>query len=294
MNDNSLRHAAAMNRWIMGLFYTFLIVFFIACLLPFWLVIVNSFSDPKELVRGFSLWPSTLTTNTYTYLLTHSRILYNFMNSVFITVVGTTLAVLVSIMYAYGLAHPKVKKRYVLAFLTYIPMILGSGLVGFYLLVVKYLHLKDTYWAMILPYVVNPFYVFIMVSYLRTLPYEMLEAAYMDGASDFRTFFRIVWPLSIIPTVTVMLFYALTFWNDWWLAILFVNDSAKQPIQILIRNITTQKEMASVIGTADAGAIQPINVQLATVCMAIGPIVLLYPFLQRYFVKGIIVGAVKG
>ncbi|MGN0970332.1 MAG: carbohydrate ABC transporter permease, partial [Aristaeellaceae bacterium] len=143
-------------------------------------------------------------------------------------------------------------------------------------------------------YIVNPFYVFIMISYFRTLPYELIEAAYVDGASDLRTFFQIVWPLSVIPTVTITLFYALTYWNDWWLAMLYVNDASKQPLQILIRNITSQREMASIIGSVNAGAIQPINVQLATVCLAIGPSILLYPFLQRYFVKGVIVGAVKG
>lgn len=278
----------------MGLFYTLLFLFFLVCLTPFWLVIINSFAQPRDLVKGFSFWPASLTAETYVYLLKHSSIMHNFLNSVLITVTGTTAAVLITSMLAYGLSHPKVQKRYVLSFLIYIPMILGSGLVGFYLLIVKYLRLKDTYWSMILPYLVNPFYVFIMISFYRTLPYELIEAACVDGASDFRTFFQIVWPLARIATVTVMLFYALSYWNDWWLAMLFVNDASKQPLQILIRNITTQLQMASIIGTMNAGAIQPINVQLATVCLAIGPIILLYPFLQRYFVKGIIVGAVKG
>lgn len=289
-----LRRAAVADRLVHCFFYFIVAVFFVSCLLPFWLIIVNSFAQPQDLIRGFSFWPEHWTLDTYEYLINHSRIMINFSNSVFITVVGTGIAVVVSSMYAYGLAHPKIERRYTLSFLTYIPMILGSGLVGSYLLIVKYLHLKDSYWSMILPYIVNPFYVFIMISFFRALPYDIIEAAYMDGASDWRTFFQIVWPLSIIPTVTVTLFYALTYWNDWWLAMLYVNDTNKQPLQILIRNITSQREMASMIGTANAGAIQPINVQLATVCMAIGPIILLYPFLQRYFVKGIIVGSVKG
>lgn len=289
-----LRRAAFASRAVIGLFYGFVFLFFFACLLPFWLVVVNSFAQPVDLVKGFSLFPASFTAETYRYLLKHSSIMRNFRNSLFITAVGTGMSVVISCTYAYGLAHPRVSKRYILSFLTYIPMILGSGLVGFYLLIVKYLRLKDTYWSMILPYVVNPFYVFVMISYFRTLPYEMIEAAYMDGSGDIRTFFSIVWPLSIIPTVTIVLFYALAYWNDWWLAMLFVNDAEKQPLQILIRNITTQRQMSSVIGTLNAGAIQPINVQLATVCLAIGPIILLYPFLQRFFVKGIIVGAVKG
>ncbi len=289
-----LHRAQIIDRIIHTMFYLIVGIFSLACLLPFWLVFINSLAQPQDLVRGFCMLPKDLTFDTYNYLIRHSSIMRNFLSSMLITGTGTVLSVLVSTMYAYGLAHPRVERRYLLAFLTYIPMILGSGLVGSYLLVVKYLGLKDTYLSMILPYTVNPFYVFIMISFFRTLPYEIIEAAYIDGAGDLRIFFKVVWPLSVIPTVTVTLFYALTYWNDWWLAMLYVNDTAKQPLQIMIRNITSQREMASMISTVNAGAIQPINVQLATVCLAIGPIVLLYPFLQRYFVRGVIVGAVKG
>lgn len=291
---HALKRAEITDKLVISFLFLALYVFFLICIIPFWLVFINSFAQPRELVRGFQLFPSVLTLETYDYLLNHSSILTNFVNSVLVTCTGTVLAVLISAMLGYGLAHPKVKKRYVLSFMTYIPMILGSGMVGFYLLVVRYLHLKDTYWAMILPYVVNPFYVFIMVSFYRTIPYELMEAACVDGADDFRTFFQIVWPLSRVPVLTVTLFYALSYWNDWWLAMLFVNDTTKQPLQILIRNITSQQEMASIIGSMNGGAVQPVNVQLATVCLTIGPIILLYPFLQKYFVKGIIVGAVKG
>lgn len=292
--SNVLKRAAVTDRLVMSFFFLLLGLFFLLCLIPFWLVLINSFATPRELVKGFNLLPETLTMETYTYLLKHSTILNNFKNSVLVTGAGTLLAVIVTSMMAYGMAHPKVKKRYVISFLTYIPMILGSGLVGFYLLMVRYLHLKDTYWAMILPYVVNPFYVFMMISFYRTIPYELIEAACVDGADDIRTFFQIAWPLARIATLTVTLFYALAYWNDWWLAMLFVNDNTLQPLQILIRNITSQQEMASIIGSMNAGAVQPVNVQLATVCLTIGPIILLYPFLQKYFVKGIIVGAVKG
>lgn len=292
--SNVLKRAAVTDKLVMSFFFLLLGLFFLLCLIPFWLVFINSFATPRELVKGFKLLPETLTLETYTYLLKHSTILNNFKNSVLVTGAGTLLAVVLTSMMAYGMAHPKVKKRYVISFLTYIPMILGSGLVGFYLLMVRYLHLKDTYWAMILPYVVNPFYVFVMISFYRTIPYELIEAACVDGADDIRTFFQIAWPLARVATLTVTLFYALAYWNDWWLAMLFVNDNTLQPLQILIRNITSQQEMASIIGSMNAGAVQPVNVQLATVCLTIGPIILLYPFLQKYFVKGIIVGAVKG
>lgn len=293
-STSAMARASMVDKVVMRVLFACLLLFFVLCLVPFWLVFINSFAQPKDLVRGFQLVPPELTLETYDYLLRHSTILQNFQNSTLITAVGTVAAVCVTSMYAYGLAHPRVARRNTLSFLTYIPMILGSGLVGFYLLMVRYLHLKDTYWAMILPYVVNPFYVFVMISFYRTIPYELVEAACVDGASDFRTFFQIVWPLARVATLTITLFYALSYWNDWWLAMLFVNDTTMQPLQILIRNITSQQEMASIIGSMNAGAVQPVNVQLATVCLTIGPIILLYPFLQRYLVKGITVGAVKG
>lgn len=293
-STSAMARAGMVDKVVMRVLFACLLLFFVLCLVPFWLVFINSFAQPKDLVRGFQLVPPELTLETYDYLLRHSTILQNFQNSTLITAVGTVAAVCVTSMYAYGLAHPRVARRNTLSFLTYIPMILGSGLVGFYLLMVRYLHLKDTYWAMILPYVVNPFYVFVMISFYRTIPYELVEAACVDGASDFRTFFQIVWPLARVATLTITLFYALSYWNDWWLAMLFVNDTTMQPLQILIRNITSQQEMASIIGSMNAGAVQPVNVQLATVCLTIGPIILLYPFLQRYLVKGITVGAVKG
>lgn len=270
-------------------------LFFVMCILPFWLLIANSFAPAMDLVnKGFQLFPETWTLEGYQYVIGNGRILTNYRVSITVTVVGTLMATVVTAAFAYGLAHPRAKYRYVFSFLTYMPMVMGSGLVGFYLLIVRYLGLYDSIWALILPYVLSPMNTFIMVSFYRDLPYELLEAAYIDGANDARTFVQIVWPMSIVPIVTILLFYALTYWNDWWLANLFVSRSELMPLQILIRNIISRQQMANIMGGTNMQLMQPLTVQLVTVCITIGPILLVYPFIQKYFVKGITVGAVKG
>ncbi|WP_238403669.1 carbohydrate ABC transporter permease, partial [Paenibacillus paridis] len=137
---------------------------------------------------------------------------------------GTVLAVIITAMFAYVLAHPKVKYRNTLAFLTYLAMVLGGGLVGFYIMVSNWLHLKDSLWALILPYLLNPFYAFILVAFYKSLPYEINEAATIDGAGDIRLFYKIILPISTPVIATVSLFYAIQFWNDWYLSLLFIDD----------------------------------------------------------------------
>jgi len=195
------------------------------------------------------------------------------------------------------LAHRKVRLRNTLSFLTYFTMLFGSGLVGFYIMMVNWLDLKDSIWALVLPYVLNPFNTFVMVSFFRNVPYELNEAATVDGSGEWRTFFRIILPISTPVLATTTLLYALQYWNDWWLALLFIDNENLHPLQIMIRQLISNINAASYIqgaGGSYTQAIPAYGVQLATVCLTIGPIVLLYPFLQRYFVKGLTVGSVKG
>lgn len=291
---NAIRTSTG-ERIYLTVCFLVLACFFVACLLPFYLIIINSLVPAMDLSRGgFQLWPKTFSLDGYRYVLGNGKVFTNYLVSITVTVCGTALATIVTAMFAYGLAHPRVKYRYKLSFLTYIPMIMGSGLVGFYLLVVSVLHINDTLLALILPYVLSPFNTFIMVSHFRGLPYELTEAAYIDGAHDGFVFFKVVWPMSVIPTVTIMLFYALGYWNDWWLANLFITHTELKPLQILIRNIISRQQMAAIMGSSANFVMQPLTVQLVTVCITIGPILLVYPFVQKYFVQGITVGAVKG
>lgn len=286
------------EKVFLGFIYGFSGLFALICVLPFWLVAINSFADESVIKRyGYQLIPKAFSLHAYEFLFQGKQVASSYAVSTTVTVVGTVLAVLITAMYAYVLAHQKVKYRHVLSFLTYFTMIFGAGLVGFYILIANWLHLKDTLWALILPYLLNPFFAFIMVSFFRTLPYEINEAATVDGANDLRIFFGIIIPISKPVIATVGLFYALQYWNDFFLALMFVDNYKLHPLQMMIRQLISNINIASYVGGSQTTYTQPLptyGVQLATVCVTIGPIFLLYPFIQRYFVKGITIGALKG
>ncbi|WP_309122255.1 carbohydrate ABC transporter permease [Paenibacillus sp.] len=278
--------------------YTFLALFAAVCVLPFWLVVMNSFASERNInVNGFEIVPNEFSLLAYEFLFAGEQLFRSYGVTLFVTAVGTSLAVLVSAAYAYVLAHPKIRIRGLLGFLTYFTMIFGAGLVGFYITVGKVLNLHDSIWALIFPYLLNPFYAFILVSYFRSLPFELNEAATIDGANEMTIFFRMIWPVSLPVIATVALFYALAYWNDWYLALLFIDNPDLHPLQIMIRQLLSNINAQSYIGgnaMSYAVAVPSTGLQLATVCVTIGPIVLLYPMLQKYYVKGIMLGSVKG
>lgn len=285
------------EKTFLYLIYIFIILFSIVCVIPFWIVLADSFaSEASFLQNGYQLIPSEWSIDAYKYLLNGDQFLMSYKNSLVVTIVGTVLAVILTAMFAYVLSHPKVKYRNVLAFLTYFAMVLGGGLVGFYMMIASWLHLKDSLWALILPYLLNPFYAFILVAFYKSLPYEINEAATIDGAGDIRLFFRIIVPISTPVIATVSLFYAIQYWNDWYLSLLFIDNYKLHPLQLMIRQLISNLNIAAYVGGgASYKVAAPTSaIQLATVCLTIGPIVLLYPFLQKYFVKGITIGAVKG
>jgi putative aldouronate transport system permease protein len=287
----------ALENYTTCLIYGFVILFTLACFLPFWMILIDSFASEVSIQKhGYQLFPTEFSLDAYKYLFNGKQVFRSYGVTVTVTVVGTVLAVLISSMYAYILAHPRVKYKNIMSFLTYFTMIFGSGLVGFYLLIANWLGLKDSIWALILPYLLNPFYTFILVSFYRTIPYELNEAATVDGANDFFIFFRIIWPLSIPAIACTSLFNALHYWNDWWLALLFIDNTKLHPLQIMIRQLISNINAQAYIGgeTAYNTVIPSFGVQLATVCVTIGPILLFYPLIQKYFVKGLTIGAVKG
>ncbi|MBB6730086.1 carbohydrate ABC transporter permease [Cohnella sp. CBP 2801] len=285
------------EKTFVGFIYAFTGLFALICFLPFWLVAINSFAAESAIKRhGYQLIPKVFSLDAYRFLFHGRQVVSSYGVSLTVTVAGTVLAVLITAMYAYVLAHPKVKYRNVLAFLTYFTMIFGAGLVGFYILIANWLHLKDTLWALILPYLLNPFFAFIMVSFFRTLPYEINEAATVDGASDWTIFFRIIFPISKPVVATVALFYALQYWNDFFLALMFIDNYKLHPLQMMIRQLISNINISAYVGgnTAYTRPLPTYGVQLATVCVTIGPLIFLYPFIQKYFVKGITIGALKG
>ncbi|CAH0121795.1 MULTISPECIES: carbohydrate ABC transporter permease [unclassified Paenibacillus] len=278
--------------------YGFIVLFTLICFIPFWMIIIGSFASESSIqTNGYQLFPSEFSLYSYEYLLAGKQVFTSYGVTLIVTIAGTALAVLITAMYAYVLAHPKVKYRKIMAFLTYFTMIFGAGLVGFYILISSWLGLKDSIWSLILPYLLNPFFAFILVSFYRTIPYELNEAATVDGANDIYIFFKIIWPVAVPAIATTSLFYALQYWNDWYLALLFIDDHTLHPLQIMIRQLISNINAQAYVAGSNTVYSTPIpsrGVQLATVCLTIGPIILFYPFIQKYFVKGLTVGAVKG
>ncbi|QTH45214.1 carbohydrate ABC transporter permease [Cohnella sp. LGH] len=286
------------ERLFLVLMYAVLIAFALFCFIPFWIVFINSFADESLLqTAGYQLLPDKFSLQAYEFLLSGKQVFRSYGITIMVTAVGTAMGVLVTAAYAYTLSHRRVKYRNILSFLTFLTMLFGAGLVGFYMLIANWLHLKDSIWALILPYLLNPFYAFILISFYRTLPYELNEAATVDGANDFSIFFRIIWPISLPAIATVSLFYALQYWNDWYLSLLFIDNYKMLPLQMMIRQLMSNLNvMAYVSGSqTQYNAVVPTyGIQLAIVCVTIGPIVFVYPFIQRFFIKGLTLGSVKG
>ena len=287
------------RRQQMDGFHVFAIVgvslFALSCLLPFWLVVSSSFASEHELVQtGYTFWPTEFSLAAYQTLLSGPTLAQSYLASLVITLVGTAIALATTSGLAYVIANRAARLSRPLGLMTYIPMLFTGGLVPFYILVTQYLQLTDTWWAVILPLAVNPFFVFIMVSFFRQIPQDILESGRLDGASEFTIFVRLVLPISTPILATIGLFYALTYWNDWFMALLFISDNTKFPLQLLLQNLVANVDAAQAIQTNATAAVPTYQLRMALTVLTIGPIILAYPFVQRFFVKGLTLGATKG
>ena len=276
-------------------------LFSLACLFPFLMVISGSLSTENDIVNyGYGLIPRHITLDSYRILfLGSNRIVDAYGISILVTVVGTLLSLIVNSMGAYVMARRSFKYRNILSIYVILTMLFSGGLVPWYIICVRYLELKDTIWAMILPPMANAFNMFLMRNFMQSIPEDIYESAKMDGASEFRIFGRLIMPLSVPVLATIGLFVALSYWNDWFLGLMFIDKQELQPLQLLLRTLISNVDFLR--NSSNAAAMQRImpqipseSMKMALTVVTIGPIVFLYPFLQRYFVKGLMVGAVKG
>ncbi|MBZ2199451.1 carbohydrate ABC transporter permease [Occultella gossypii] len=268
-------------------------VFGLAAVIPFWMVLAGSLTAESALSqRGYSFWPSPFSTAAYEAIFSGSRVWLAYGATLFITVIGTAMAVAATSGLAWVISRGLPRLSRGLAVFSYIPMLFSGGLVPLYILVTQVLGLRNSLFAVILPLVVAPFLVFVQVSFFRGIPGEILDSARVDGAGELRIFFQIVLPLSKPVLAVIALFYAVTFWNDWFHALLFISDSNIYPLQLVLHNMISNLSMAQDL--AGAGAAPLYQIRLAMTVATIGPILLAYPFAQRYFVKGLTLGATKG
>ncbi|MGE0911220.1 carbohydrate ABC transporter permease [Bacillus atrophaeus] len=276
--------------------YTFLLTFALICVLPFIHVIASSFATVEEVVsKKFILIPSTFSLDAYRYIFSTDIIYKSLLISVFVTFIGTAVSMFLSSLMAYGLSRRDLKGRQTLMFLVVFTMLFSGGMIPTFI-VVKTLGLLDSYWALILPTAINAFNLIILKNFFQNIPASLEESAKMDGCNDLGIFFKIVLPLSLPAIATISLFYAVTYWNTYMTAILYLNDSAKWPIQVLLRQIVIvssgiQGDMSE-MGAASPPPEQ--TIKMAVIVVATIPVLLVYPFIQKHFAKGALLGSVKG
>lgn len=266
-------------------------------LLPFLAIISTSLADAGQINRtgGYVLWPDSPSFSSYTALLSGGLVSKAMMVSVGVTVVGTALSLGCSITLAYGLSRPGSFGHKPALMLLLMTMLFAPGVIPSYLMV-KELHLINSYWSLILPTMINAFNVIVLRSFFMGLPGELIDAARVDGASEWTILRRIVLPLSKASVAVIGLFYAVTYWNAFFNALLYINDASKWPMQLVLRTyVVNNSALSGGQINAAAGAIPPTqSLQAAILVLSIVPIVIVYPFLQRHMNKGVMVGAVKG
>ncbi len=272
------------------------------CVIPFVLLIVASFSSEASIARnGYTFFPSEWSLEAYKYMLREkAQILRAYGVTVIVTVVGTTGSIVISTLLAYPLSRPDLSGRKVWNFLLFFTLLFNGGLVPSYLLWTRYLHLGNTIWALIFPNLfMNAFYVIMIRSYYQSsIPYELIEAARMDGAGEWKIYSSMILPLSKPILATVGLFVGLSYWNDWNNGLIYVtNNNSLNSIQLLLykmmENVKFMSNNSSMAGTM-AGQLPTSSVRMAIAVVGVLPVLLVYPFVQKFLVKGIVVGAVKG
>ena len=274
------------------------------CLMPALLVLIVSLSSEASIrVKGYSYIPNQWSLQAFAYLMNQSSYIGRaFLNSIGITVVGTVLGLIMTSTMGFALSRPNYRLRGFFTWFIFIPMLFSGGLVASYMINAHILGLKDTYWALILPICCSSFYCIIMRTFFQTtVPFDLIEAATIDGSGEYSTLARIVLPIMKPGIATIALLTALAYWNEWFLCLLYVTKRELYPLQYLLMEMQRNAEFlarnSSMIGASGAEAIRSLpsqTMRMAVVVFIVLPIACAYPFFQRYVVEGLTIGSVKG
>ena len=271
------------------------------CILPFILLLSASLTDEAVLfTEGYSFIPKKFSLDAYRYLLQNSsQILRAYFNTIMVTVVGTIANLAMTILLAYPLSRKNLPGKQLLSFVVFFTMLFNGGVVSTYIMYTQYFHIKNTYAALIVPnLMMGAFYVIMVRSYFtQNIPEEVLEAAKIDGAGEWKILFQVVLPMSVPIMATIALMVGLQYWNDWINGLYYVNNDSYYTIQILLNNMIEDMKALSnstVGSTAGTASLPSLSMKMAVAVIGIIPILCVYPFFQKFFVKGITVGAVKG
>ncbi|MFD0870977.1 Inner membrane ABC transporter permease protein ycjP [Chlamydia abortus] len=274
----------------------FMILLCLATLYPFLYVLIASLSDPAWAVqqRGLIWFPHGFNLDAYKLVFDNPMIKTGYMNTLFIVVVGTAINVFMTALGAYGLSRQNVMWKNPIMFFIVFTMFFSGGLIPTYLLVTN-LGMLDTLWALIIPGAVSAFNLIIMRTSFQGIPISLEESAKLDGANDFTVLFRIILPLSMPVVAVMILFYGVGHWNSWFSAMIYLRNRELFPLQLVLREILITNSTDSMMTSVGAADKMPIGetIKYATIIVATIPILLLYPFLQKYFVKGVMIGAIK-
>ncbi|MCY4409691.1 MAG: carbohydrate ABC transporter permease [Caldilineaceae bacterium] len=302
MTVTTSRQQTPMNRYRLQAFlgrfavHAVLTVVGLTCLIPLILVVSISLSDELRLAKeGYQLLPVGFTTFAYEYILQQpGQILRSYGVTAFVTAFGTIAGLLVCSLLAWPLARKDFRLRGPLSFYVFFTLLFNGGMVPFYILVTRYLGLKDNIFVLILPYMVTAWYVLIIRTSFAQLPTELLDAARIDGAGEWRIFFQIVVPLSKPVLATIGLFFVLRYWNDWFLALLFIDDSSMYPLQYLLYVLMANINFMASNPQTTGMPIPTLSARMAMAVLAFGPALFSFLLLQKYFVRGITIGGLKG
>jgi putative aldouronate transport system permease protein len=290
------------DRLLMSLFYIAIGGFSLLCMLPLWIALMASFTNELSLIRnGYSLWIGQFDLAAYKLIFTGTSSVYRAYGvTILTTIAGVLLTLFITSSLSYPLTVSTLKYRNKISLFAYITMIFNGGLVPTYILTTRLLHMHNSLWVLIIPGALNAYNMFLMKNYFNTIPEALAESAKIDGASEIYIYFKIILPLSKPILATIGLFSAMNYWNEWFRVLLFVDDQKMFTLQFLIMRLQQQAEflnssLSSAARASLGGATIPtIGIRVATAMVSIGPIILLYPFLQKYFIKGLTIGAVKG
>ena len=279
--------------------YSLITLIAFSTILPFIYIVGASFATEYELtVRPMFLWPQDMSLDAYSYVFSSNKLMQGFGNSVFITVVGTLINLFFTVSFAYPLSKKKVRGRNFLLNMVIVSMFFSGGMIPGYLLISNWLGMKGSYWAVLLPGAISAYNMMIVKNFFAGLPQELEESAHIDGCNDLMTLIKIVLPLSLPVLATFGLFYAVGHWNSYFSAMIYLSNARdKWPLQVMLREIIITATMnPGDLAMMDPNFQEPPaqSIKMAVIVVSTVPIMCVYPFLQKYFVKGVMVGALKG
>ena len=283
---------------IRGIGYFFITLFAIASIFPFLVILGTSFETEENIIsKGVTLFPRSFTTAAYELVIKGGTIWASYGLTIVLTLVGTVIGLFICAMTGYALQRRDFPFRNAISFFIYFTSLFQAGLAPYYLLMTLTYHLNNTYWEVLLPLMVSSWLIILMKNFAKSVPHELTESGKIDGAGDFKIFLSIVLPMLKPGLATVGLFLALGYWNEWYQSSLFLQNMNVLPLQYRLYKIINEasslkNSVASQYVTVDS--LPSESLKMATAMMTTGPIIFLYPFVQRYFIGGITVGAVKG